>query len=257
MQPLFFVQNNFVERLTVPVARFAYARGLSVQDRSSSSSFDPLSCGVDWSQAHPVLPYGSVQFVRKLKAAGPLSRYVHHEEAQFSAQTWQEQLPCMLNAHGRIVCVRDVAPALAETPAHVRPLQEDKAFTAALLSQTQWLALAQERKLPPDLPCWVSAAKDIFSEWRLWVIGGAVVGASRYRHAGTLALEPGAPEDVRQFAQAVAATWLPAPCVAMDVARTPLGLKVVEFNPIHCCGWYAAPVDEILQAWLDWSLRNM
>lgn len=257
MRPLFFVQNNFVERLTIPVARFAHARGVSVQDRSCSSGFDPLACGVDWSEHHPVLPYGSVQFMRKLKAAGPLSRYVHHEEVRFSAQVWQEQLPCMLNAQGRVVRVQDVASTLADAPAHVRPLQEDKAFTAALLSADQWQALAQERNLSPDLPCWVSPAKDIFSEWRLWLIGGAVVGASRYRHAGALALEPGAPEDVRQFARAVAATWLPAPCVGMDVALTPQGLKVVEFNPIHCCGWYAAPVDEILQAWLDWSVRNM
>lgn len=120
MRPLFFVQNNFVERLTIPVARFAHARGVSVQDRSCSSGFDPLACGVDWSEHHPVLPYGSVQFMRKLKAAGPLSRYVHHEEVRFSAQVWQEQLPCMLNAQGRVVRVQDVASTLADAPAHPR-----------------------------------------------------------------------------------------------------------------------------------------
>lgn len=244
MRPLFFVQNNFVERLTIPVARFSHARGVSVQDRSCSSGFDPLACGVDWSEHRPVLPYGSVQFMRKLKAAGPLSRYVHHEEVRFSAQAWQEQLPCMLNAQGWVVLVQDVASTLADAPAHVRPLQEDKAFTAALLSADQWQALAQERNLSPDLPCWVSPAKDIFSEWRLWLIGGAVVGASRYRHAGALALELGAPEDVRQLARAVAAAWLPALCVGMDVALTPQGLKVVEMNyrpPDACASRWRFP----------------
>lgn len=257
MQPLFFVQNNHVQHLTIPVARFAHKHGICLEDRSSYVGFDPEDCGVDWAQFHPVLPYGSLQFLRKLKSAPSLARYVHHDEERFSARTWTEQLPCMLNADGRVVLAKDVPAVLAEAPAHVRPLQEDKAFTAGLFSTSQWQELTALRNLREDLPCWVSSAKDIFAEWRLWLVGGRIVGASRYREAGVLSLEKGAPADVQSLVKAVAATWTPAPCVGVDVARTPFGLKVVEFNPIHCCGWYAVDVDTVLQSWLQWNVQKM
>ena len=257
MQPLFFVQNNHVRHLTIPVARFARAHGVCLEDRSSYVGFDPQDCGVDWAQFHPVLPYGSLQFLRKLKETPSLAPYVHHDEERFSARTWSEQLPCMLNADGRVVLAKDVPAVLDEAPAHVRPLQEDKAFTAKLCTTSQWQELVLARNIREDLLCWVSSAKDIFAEWRLWLVGGHIVGASRYREAGVLSLEQGAPADVQSLVKAVAATWTPAPCVGVDVARTPLGLKVIEFNPIHGCGWYAADVDAVLQAWLQWSVQNM
>jgi hypothetical protein len=68
-----------------------------------------------------------------------------------------------------------------------------------------------------------------------------------------MALERGAPADVAAFAATVAKDWLPAPCVVLDVAQTAEGLHILEFNPIHCAGWYAAEVDIVLQAWLAWS----
>ena len=46
-QPAFFLQNNLVERLTAPVARFARANNIAPVDRSSTQEFDPLDCGID------------------------------------------------------------------------------------------------------------------------------------------------------------------------------------------------------------------
>ncbi|WP_199028844.1 hypothetical protein [Ralstonia sp. ASV6] len=59
-----FVQNNYVERLTAPVAIFARAAGITLYDRSSTTNFDPDDCGIDWTGFRFVLTYGSVQFLR-------------------------------------------------------------------------------------------------------------------------------------------------------------------------------------------------
>ena len=41
------------------------------------------------------------------------------------------------------------------------------------------------------------------------------------------------------------------------IALTPEGYRVVEFNPIHSAGWYAANTARVLRAWFDWSCRNL
>lgn len=50
--PAFFVQNNYVERLTEPVASFARKHGVALEDRSSSQGFDPDDRGI-WLSAIP------------------------------------------------------------------------------------------------------------------------------------------------------------------------------------------------------------
>lgn len=251
--PLLFVQNNHVERLTVPVARFAHAHGVALEDRSSSSSFDVARCGIDWSLYSPVIPYGSVQFVRKLKAS-LLSRFIWHDEKAFDAQTWLDELGGrLLNAGGLSVCSQDVPRLLAQSSAHVRPAREDKAFNAAVFTLEAWQAMAAERQLSPELDCWVSRPKDIHQEWRCWLVDGELIEVSRYRKDGQMAVQRSGFDVVADLVRDVARTWTPAPCVVLDVAETAEGLFVLEFNPIHCAGWYAADVDKVMRAWLDWS----
>lgn len=254
--PAFFVQNNFVERLTVPVARFAHANGIALLDRSSTDDFDPDDCGVPWAEYVPVLPYGSVQFIRKL-ASSQLRPYVWHSETAFDARLWSATFPDhFLNAGGVPVSADQLHALLERGPLHVRPLAQDKVFNAGLFDGASWRAVMTSRRLDPELACWASAPQSIRREWRCWVVGHEVVGASGYARAGNLELTAGAPPEVVSFAQTIATRWIPAPCVVLDVAQTDAGLKLLEFNPIHCAGWYAVDVPHVLRAWLAWSCRH-
>jgi hypothetical protein len=49
-KPEFFVQNNRVERLTAPVAIYARANGIDLEDYSSSASLNVDTIGIDWAQ---------------------------------------------------------------------------------------------------------------------------------------------------------------------------------------------------------------
>ena len=254
MNPLFFVQNNHVERLTIPVAQFARGGGYALEDRSSSRDFDPDACGIDFSEYAPVLPYGSVQFVRSLKGSKALAPYIHHDEERFAATCWLDRLgDRMLNAGGMTIAAEDVPSLLAGADFHVRPNAEDKAFHAQVFDLDAWMRMREGRAFRDDLVCWASPVREIVREWRCWVVGGEMVGASLYRQDGKRELKEGAPSHVGNFVREVASDWMPAECVVLDVAESRDALRAIEFNPIHSSGWYAGEVPRILGAWLDWS----
>lgn len=170
----FFVQNNYVERLTAPVAVYARSHGICLEDRSSNKDFDPDNCGIDWSQYDLVLPYGSVQFVRQLKTSS-LARFVLHDESRFATSAWVAEFGSdALNGAGRIAMVREVAELLRESPCHLRPDSVDKAFVGGVFGLDGWERIQVERDLDEDLACWVSPLQVIDKEWRCWVVGGRI-----------------------------------------------------------------------------------
>lgn len=257
-KPVFFVQNNYVEHLTVPVANFAHAQGYALEDRSSTGSFNPEDCYIDWDQYHPVLPYGSVQFVRHLKKSPRLGRYLMYSEDAFSTVHWTGIFGARaMNHRGHLVTAADVPTLLARGERlHVRPDREDKAFIAAVFDTASWDQIRGERHLSPQLLCWAAPVVALRGEWRCWVVGGKVIEISQYRKDGkpNRVLETCA--EVHAAAQALADVYLPAPAVVLDMALTDEGYQLLEFNPIHGAGWYAARVDYVLQYWLDWATKH-
>ena len=256
-KPAFFVQNNYVERLTIPVALHARKVGVELLDRSTNADFQPDNCGIDWSTYGPVLPYGSVQLARQLRESVALRQYMHYDAAAFTHAAWLEHSRSdMLNGGGRLMGAGAVAAALANGPLHARPEFVDKAFHAAVFDADSWADVVRSRALSPDLQVWVAQTQTLGSEWRCWIVGGEVVEVSKYRHAGARAVEQESGARVWAEAMAHAAGWLPARCVVMDLAETPQGIRKVEFNPIHCSGWYAADVGRVMDRWLEWSVAN-
>lgn len=253
----FFVQNNYVEHLTAPIARYANAHGISLEDRSSFKGFDPDDCGITWSDYDLVLPYGSVQFVRQLKDSS-LAKFIFHEESLFATSKWSAIFGNdALNGLGCQTSVTEVIEHLRHGPRHLRPDMIDKAFSGGVFDTAKFENLRHERKLADDLACWISPLQTIKTEWRCWVVGGQIIEISKYRDAGQMSLEREMSPEVRLVSQGFADRYLPAPCVVLDVAMVNDQYKIIEFNPIHCCGWYKANIDVILDAWVAWSQAQL
>jgi hypothetical protein len=255
--PVFFVQNNHVEKLTAPVAVYARSHGIALEDRSSFVGFDPNDCGIDWKAYDVVLPYGSVQFVQKLKKCS-LAPFVLHDESCFATSVWVDQLGSdTLNQNGCLTTVDDVENMLRSGAKHLRPDKEDKAFVGGIFDLCKWNEIRSSRGLAGDLSCWASPIQIIDKEWRCWVVGGKIVEISKYRESGHMALEQEKNPEIWEVAQRFANQYLPAPCVVLDIAEVSGNYKVIEFNPIHCAGWYAARIEVVLDAWVEWSKTNM
>lgn len=256
-KPCFFVQNNYIERVTAPVAIYARDNGIDLVDRSCFDGFDPDHIDIDWSQYHPILPVGSVQFLKILRNAATFQPYIHHDEESFSSPRVLEAFGSqLLNHAGCLVKVADVPAMLVNNEMHIRPSHVDKAFTAKIFDMERWSVLEQERHLESDLLCWASPVHKITGEWRCWVINGKVIDISRYRQGERMAINRDVPKNVWDYASEQASGWLPAPVVVMDIAETEEGLKIIEFNPFHSSGWYAGDVNNVLTAWLAWSRKH-
>lgn len=254
----FFVQNNQVEKLTVPVAEYAHEHGYVLHDRSSTPEFNVDDCDIDWAQFDVVIPYGSVQFLRQVKASQSLHSYVFHDEKAFSASYWMPIFAGQaLNGNGFKLYANEATKTFVSGEVlHLRPDSVDKAFPGGVYDKASWDKTVSERNLDDSLVCWASPLKTIRAEYRCWIVGREVVEISRYRRDDKMDVERETSEEIFTEAQSLADTYLPAQCVVMDMALTDEGFKVIEFNPIHSSGWYGAEVKRVIDRWVTWSARQ-
>lgn len=256
----FFVQNNHVQFNTIPVAQYAWRKNIDVIDRSSFAEFDPMNCGVDWSDYSTIIPWGSVQFVRNLRKT-PLAKHVFYSEEAFDTQMWMTQFgERAFNFRGSRMKVSEVLWQIAHYgKLHIRPNNVDKAFVAAVFTVESWVAVTSERTISPDLECFVSPIREITAEYRCWIIGGQIIQMSQYLRDGELNLEAiESTSNTWKLAQELAEIYLPEPVVVMDVVESDGDLLFLEFNAIHSSGWYASDKEVILDTFVNWLIgRHM
>lgn len=100
-----------------------------------------------------------------------------------------------------------------------------------------------------ELIVMVTPMRNLFEEYRMFIVDGVVVSSSKYRLRTILDKKPGAPEDIRWFAQKMANIWSPEQAYVMDVCRTDEGnIHLLELNCFNASGVYAAPLLPIINA---------
>lgn len=259
MRVALLVQNNYILYLTIPVARWCWSNPeVTLVDRSGGSEFNADDCGVQWADFDVVIPYGSVQMVRQLLNTG-VAQWVHYSvDARWATDFWIDQfghLAC--NHNGQLMLAGEVSDFLAEHgPQHVRPNNYDKAFTAAVFpTPDSWRSM--DKPVDGSLPCFVSPLVTIEAEYRCWVVGDKVVEMSQYMDRGQYLKQRIDPSDpLWHSAQLLTEVFMPADCCVMDVAVVDGVVKFLEFNSIHSSGWYAADINTVLRALVDWSVSK-
>lgn len=263
MKPLIVVQNNLVERLTGPVAEWAREADLNLYDISSSVMEDVASLppGGPW---EPIFICGSIHFCNKWARNNPLlTRWVFWNDANFDAALWSEKLEdAYLNHTGRADTIAGFI-ASHSGPMHIRPrsgikMIGDKAPTESQAGQESVSGIVATpneiaaRNIDSATPIWISKPTEIQAEVRIWMIAGIPVAASTYRLDGQhyrSASHPLIPEAIRT-GEACHHIWHPERHYVVDMALTPKGWKIVEYNPVCSSGHYAADPGKIISAFL-------
>ncbi|MEU4120085.1 ATP-grasp domain-containing protein [Kitasatospora sp. NPDC028055] len=186
------------------------------------------------------------------------------------AEDWLARLP--LGLTGRRVSATTLAEARGlRGPAFVKP-PADKLFAARVYPDGR--ALPGPALLDGDTRVLVSEVVRFRTEFRLFVLDGAVRTGSRYAQDGDLSVAPLGADgpEVLAFARdvlAASASHAPLPsAVVVDVGRTDRGWAVVEANAAWASGGYAADPGEVLDVVLrssgpaaqlpvaDWTFRR-
>ncbi|MES2042005.1 MAG: ATP-grasp domain-containing protein [Pseudomonadota bacterium] len=132
----------------------------------------------------------------------------------------------------------------------IRPLEDNKAFDGTVIDNemlTDWRSDPAKSNLL-QLDVMVSPVKDIYREYRLFVVNGKVVTGSLYKMAGRPHLSAELDDEVLTYAQTIIRKWVPAQAFVMDVCLSEDGLKVIEFNNINSSGFYASDVLKYVDA---------
>lgn len=168
---------------------------------------------------------------------------------QFNFHQWHRELGSeLLNYESKSGKFIDVKPDTNEF--FIRPLEDNKAFDGMILDYETLLTMRREQSKEHlhDVDVVVSSVKQIYREYRLFVVKNQVVTGSIYKMGGTPHMSAIIEEDAVDYAKDIIKTWLPSESVVIDVALTDSGYKVVEFNNINSSGFYASDVQKYVQA---------
>lgn len=140
--------------------------------------------------------------------------------------------------------------------AFVRPIEDSKVFAGGVFDKENfehWQHRICELNEHPngttlasDTLVQVCRLREIWSEYRFWVVHGKIVTSSLYKMGKTVRYENGAPEGITEFVQDRIAEWEPHEAFVIDAADTPEGYKVVEINTLNSSGYYAADIQKLV-----------
>jgi len=143
----------------------------------------------------------------------------------------------------------------------VRPVDDSKTFNGGVWSPDDFNGWIHNATEIHDTLCQVAPVKEIWSEYRFFVVGDEVVTGSRYKLGDNVSYSRDIDRHFWDYAHAVAGSafvcfpgrkndpkWRPAPAYVLDICETPHGIKIVEINTINSSGFYAADVPKLVFA---------
>lgn len=206
-----------------------------------------------------VICFGSYSMRHTAKAKGWFPGVIDLEEKaeQIYSNTWSSHT---LNADAKFCAFADVGEYIAEKGLNkffMRPVDDSKAFAGKLFTADEYhewrerlmkLEDTDYSTLNGDTICLCSSPKQIYAEYRLYVINGKVVTSSQYKLHDRVIYNSLVDHDVLEFGQQRVDELDYADAYCLDICRTPDGLKIVEVNTINSAGLYHADVDKLIQA---------
>lgn len=167
----------------------------------------------------------------------------------FNFHQWKQELGTeLLNYESKSGKFRDIEPGMDKF--FIRPLEDNKAFDGMVVDNEMLSSMRQEQRKQylHDIDIIVSSVKEIYREYRLFVVKNKVVTGSAYKMGGKPQVSSLVEEDVIGYIANIIKAWVPSESVVIDVALTNDGYKVIEFNNINSSGFYASNVQKYVEA---------
>lgn len=211
-----------------------------------------------------VIPYGSVRLAKIGRNYEWSGNY--YNDDLFNSITWMKNRDDMLNSNSinfpitkLTECDKILKMLENNGRVFIRPCEDHKAFTGFVASLDDIVKLtesvtSENHTYDRNLVVAVNPVITIYEEYRFFIGGGKVISGSTY------AINNGRPFSMRvtdteilTIADEKASAWLPHDVCTMDLAKTPDGYKVVEFNSFNSSGFYDHDVDLIVKKVTEWE----
>lgn len=178
-----------------------------------------------------------------------LKNAVFYNEQTFDqAYYGQLDLP-LLNANATLYPVIDNMNLSFKENMFLKPSKDLKAFTAGILEAGQTIGdfiLNQSYQMTYlTEQAVIAPCKTITSEYRFFVVDQQVITGSRYRLGNQTNVSDIVPSNLLEAAKEYAKLYQPHAIFTMDLAETPEGIFIVEYNCWNASGLYRTDVMKI------------
>lgn len=168
----------------------------------------------------------------------------------FRFDTWLAELGDeLLNSDVKFGIFKDI-PTEHWAKFFIRPLEDNKAFDGMVIDNEMlrlWRNDPNKAHLA-NLMVAACAVKDIYREYRLFVVKNRVITGSVYKIAGRPQVSETIEPEVVDYVTAIINRWAPAESCVVDICLTENGYKVIEFNNINSSGFYASNLQKYVEA---------
>lgn len=181
------------------------------------------------------LKYSDI-YIQKLKQA------VFYDDLKFDQAYYQTLNLPLLNQDSKIYNIKDNLDLSFNQPYFIKPTKDLKAFEAGIIepgvSIEQFITQGKYQKSYLQEQVLLSSCKKIISEYRFFIVNQKVITGSLYRLGGQGNLSHVIPENIMNTAKKYAQLYQPHDIFTMDLAETPEGIKIIEYNCWNASGSY-------------------
>jgi hypothetical protein len=199
---------------------------------------------------NPIVVMGSTTLVKIAKKYGWGPGVWFNDN--FTFEKWREYWgDHLLNADAEVCRFADIK--LIQT-SFIRPVDDLKAFSGMVVHPDnfhEWqkkVTLYDDGTITSDTLVVVSYPKQIFAEYRFFVIDGRIITGSLYKLGNRVISNENVDPRVEQFARDRVNEWQPDFGFVIDIADTDDGLKIVEINNLNSAGFYKANIGKLVAA---------
>jgi hypothetical protein len=176
-------------------------------------------------------------FIQRLKNG------LFYNEEKFDQNYYSTLNIPLLNNNAEYYPVRDNLKRSFLEPMFIKPSRDQKAFNPGILLPTSTIESFIMDQLHEDFYldeiAIIAPIKKIYSEYRFFVVNGKVITGSMYRFNGKLNIDSRIPSIMMDAAKEYATLYQPDRVFTMDLADTPVGIKIIEYNCWNASGLYA------------------
>lgn len=170
---------------------------------------------------------------------------------------WGER---MLNFDSEVLKFKDIKQWPNDEVRFLRPIQDSKVFSGNIFEWEEFkewqdavvlLGHDYGDTLSSETLVQIASPKNIYKEFRVWVVNGVVVETSQYRENLRLKTKPNehTPLEVIDYVKECTEIWNPHDVFVVDIALLKNGdKKVIEINTFNAAGFYKADVKKIIFA---------
>lgn len=175
-------------------------------------------------------------FIAKLKAG------IFYDIEKFDQEFYSKLNLPLLNSNAQLIPMENALHLSFDRDMFIKPSRDLKAFNGGIIQKgttiESFIKSSQYQSFYIDETVVLSEVKEIYSEYRFFVVNKEVVGGSQYRKGNQSYLNGDIASEVLQIAKEYALLYEPNSIFTMDIALTSEGYKIIEYNCWNASGLY-------------------